>query len=594
MDSVEAAAERKRKRLEAWRKRAASNTTNAPVPVPTPLPTIKVSMSLNSKARKKLKLEKIKNKVSNSSKTARPLNPFGAVDDDDDDGDRDGEYSDGDERKKQGKKMGLGFMTFSESNIEKKVEMDTDNTSKAGEKTKEPPAKRRRKGRWDSSGPKSEPAASTLQEEGTVSKEEEKAVRDALDKFMDKLEAGALGSVVTQVGVSGDGIGKEMLSIDVGGSMMRVPKLFQNKTPQPSPLSGGVITSDQIAKLSTANSNPTKTIKLSKAKQANPEALYTPSDWESGAGTADEADETDDEKSTTANGTKELEDEEKARRSFIEALKSATGSVDDANDVEDDNEKQAVLAAEIKSEKSRREQRFKDLEREAETARTMAEQAGAPEIGRLDNDLEGGVMEEAERNLDAAMAAPDALQVLAELNKKKELKSVDHSMVDYISFKKNLYIVPRALAKLNSDEVANLRGKLKVKVRGRGAPALVSSFEQCGLSERITKVLEKQGIRKPFPVQAQCLPCIMAGRDVIGVAKTGSGKTLAYLLPMLRHITDQPPLEPHESGPIGLVLAPARELAYQIHLVCKSFTKTLGLKMLLVEGFQCLISDRYW
>ena len=132
------------------------------------------------------------------------------------------------------------------------------------------------------------------------------------------------------------------------------------------------------------------------------------------------------------------------------------------------------------------------------------------------------------------MAAPDALQVLAELNKKKELKSVDHSKVEYIDFKKNLYIVPRILANLSSDEVANLRGKLKVKVRGHGAPAPVSSFEQCGLSERILQVMEKQKITTPFPVQAQCLPCIMAGRDVIGIAKTGSGKTLAYLLPMLR------------------------------------------------------------
>lgn len=187
-------------------------------------------------------------------------------------------------------------------------------------------------------------------------------------------------------------------------------------------------------------------------------------------------------------------------------------------------------------------------------------------------------MEEAERNLDAAMAAPDALQVLAELNKKKELKAVDHAKVDYIPFKKNLYIVPRTLANLNSDQIADIRGKLKVKVRGHGAPAPVTSFEQCGLSERILKVMEKQKITTPFPVQAQCLPCIMAGRDVIGIAKTGSGKTLAYLLPMLRHIMDQPPLGPNESGPIGLVLAPARELAYQIHLVCKTFTKQLGLK----------------
>lgn len=177
---------------------------------------------------------------------------------------------------------------------------------------------------------------------------------------------------------------------------------------------------------------------------------------------------------------------------------------------------------------------MRELEREAEEARKRAEASEAPELGRLYNDTEGGVMEEAERNLDAAMAAPDALQVLAELNKKKELKAVDHSKIEYITFKKNLYIVPRALANLSHDEVINRRAKLKVRVRGHGAPSPVSSFEQCGLSERIMKVMEKQNITTPFPVQAQCIPCIMAGRDVIGIAKTGSGKTLAYLLPMLR------------------------------------------------------------
>jgi ATP-dependent RNA helicase DDX46/PRP5 len=106
----------------------------------------------------------------------------------------------------------------------------------------------------------------------------------------------------------------------------------------------------------------------------------------------------------------------------------------------------------------------------------------------------------------------------------------------------------------------------------------VLTFEECGLSEKILKILEKQNITSPYPVQAQCLPCIMAGRDVIGIAKTGSGKTLAYLLPMLRHIADQPDLAPGESGPIGLILAPARELAAQIQSVCKVFAKNLGLK----------------
>lgn len=50
------------------------------------------------------------------------------------------------------------------------------------------------------------------------------------------------------------------------------------------------------------------------------------------------------------------------------------------------------------------------------------------------------------------------------------------------------------------------------------------------------KRLAKHHYDKPTPIQAQALPAIMSGRDVIGIAKTGSGKTLAFLLPMLRRI----------------------------------------------------------
>lgn len=238
--------------------------------------------------------------------------------------------------------------------------------------------------------------------------------------------------------------------------------------------------------------------------------------------------------------------------------------------------------SEVKSEKERREDAVRQLEAEAERVRKSAHVA--IDTGRIYNDDEGGVMEEAERNLAALTAAPDALEVLAEMNKKKELRAVDHKSIDYLQIRKNLYIVPQALAKLSSLEVAERRAKLGVKVRGRGAPAPVSKFSEAGLSERIMAVLEKKGITDPFPVQAQCLPCIMAGRDVIGIAKTGSGKTLAFVLPMLRHILDQPPLAPHETGPIGLVLAPARELAYQIHMVCKGLAKHLGLKSTAVYG----------
>lgn len=273
------------------------------------------------------------------------------------------------------------------------------------------------------------------------------------------------------------------------------------------------------------------------------------------------------------------EEEEKARRAFLEALKK-TAPITTTTDTESQHAAASAAAPQIKSEvqseKHRREQRIRDLETEALTARKDA--TAETDFGRMYNDADGGVMEEAERNLAAVTAAPDALEVLAELNKKKELKAVDHSQIDYIQIRKNLFVVPRSLANLSENAVDERRAELHIRVRGKGAPAPVRTFRECGLSERIMTVLESQDITDPFPVQAQCMPCIMAGRDVIGIAKTGSGKTLAYLLPMLRHIMDQPPLQPGESGPIGLVLAPARELAFQIHNVCKVFAKNLGIK----------------
>jgi ATP-dependent RNA helicase DDX46/PRP5 len=87
----------------------------------------------------------------------------------------------------------------------------------------------------------------------------------------------------------------------------------------------------------------------------------------------------------------------------------------------------------------------------------------------------------------------------------------------------------------------------------------------------------------PFAIQQQAIPAVMSGRDLIGIAKTGSGKTLAFLLPMIRHILDQPLLEEGE-GPIGLIMAPARELAIQISKEVKRVTKALDLRVTAVYG----------
>lgn len=82
----------------------------------------------------------------------------------------------------------------------------------------------------------------------------------------------------------------------------------------------------------------------------------------------------------------------------------------------------------------------------------------------------------------------------------------------------------------------------------------------------------------PTAIQAQAIPAIMSGRDVIGVAKTGSGKTIAFLLPLFRHIKDQRPLEQME-GPLAIVMTPTRELAVQIHRECKPFLRVMNLRV---------------
>lgn len=109
-------------------------------------------------------------------------------------------------------------------------------------------------------------------------------------------------------------------------------------------------------------------------------------------------------------------------------------------------------------------------------------------------------------------------------------------------------------------------------------PKPVQKWSQCGLGVQALDVIQKLGYEKPTSIQAQAIPAIMSGRDVIGVAKTGSGKTIAFLLPMFRHIKDQKPLESLD-GPIGLIMTPTRELATQIHKECKPFLKALNLRV---------------
>ncbi|KAH0612815.1 uncharacterized protein H6S33_009195 [Morchella sextelata] len=188
-------------------------------------------------------------------------------------------------------------------------------------------------------------------------------------------------------------------------------------------------------------------------------------------------------------------------------------------------------------------------------------------------------------DLVSAEADPDdILAMAAKMKKKKELPAVDHSKVNYETFRKNFYVEPADLAELTEQEVDELRLELDaIKIRGQDCPKPVQKWSQCGLPSQSLGVIQQLGYDKPTSIQAQAIPAIMSGRNVIGVAKTGSGKTIAFLLPMFRHIKDQRPIESQE-GPISLIMTPTRELAVQIFKECKPFLKALNLRAVCAYG----------
>ncbi|XP_044252911.1 probable ATP-dependent RNA helicase DDX46 [Tribolium madens] len=167
---------------------------------------------------------------------------------------------------------------------------------------------------------------------------------------------------------------------------------------------------------------------------------------------------------------------------------------------------------------------------------------------------------------------------------KKELAKIDHNMVRYLPFRKSFYVEVPEIAKMTHEEVEAYKEEMEgIRVKGKGCPKPIKTWAQCGVSTKELNILKKLGFEKPTPIQVQAIPAIMSGRDLIGIAKTGSGKTLAFLLPMFRHILDQPSLE-ETDGPIAIIMTPTRELCMQIGKDIKKFTKSLNLHAVCVYG----------
>ncbi len=109
------------------------------------------------------------------------------------------------------------------------------------------------------------------------------------------------------------------------------------------------------------------------------------------------------------------------------------------------------------------------------------------------------------------------------------------------------------------------------------------TFPDLALSPLILKALAEEGYATPTPIQAQSIPLLLEGRDMLGMAQTGTGKTAAFALPLLHRLAANPHPAP-KGGARILILAPTRELVSQIAAGFESFGRHLSLKVTTIFG----------
>ena len=111
----------------------------------------------------------------------------------------------------------------------------------------------------------------------------------------------------------------------------------------------------------------------------------------------------------------------------------------------------------------------------------------------------------------------------------------------------------------------------------------MTQFTDLGLAEQLLKALASEGYTTPTPIQAQAIPPILKGRDLLGAAQTGTGKTAAFSLPLLHRLLNNPRrVQPRSVR--ALILSPTRELAAQIETSIRTYAQFTTVKSTVVFG----------
>src|SRR5712672_4113389 len=112
------------------------------------------------------------------------------------------------------------------------------------------------------------------------------------------------------------------------------------------------------------------------------------------------------------------------------------------------------------------------------------------------------------------------------------------------------------------------------------------SFNTLGLSAELLRAVAEQGYTVPTPIQAQAIPVVLAGRDLLGAAQTGTGKTAGFTLPMLQLLASKSNVShsPARHPVRCLVLVPTRELAAQVQESVRTYGKHMKLRTAVIYG----------
>ena len=124
---------------------------------------------------------------------------------------------------------------------------------------------------------------------------------------------------------------------------------------------------------------------------------------------------------------------------------------------------------------------------------------------------------------------------------------------------------------------------MRVAAYAKDIRSMSKTFDTFGLNPALLQALASEGYTTPTPIQAQAIPDVMAGKDLLGIAQTGTGKTAAFALPILHRLAANR-IAPVPRTTRVLILSPTRELASQIAESFKTYGKHLGFRVAVIFG----------